>query len=87
MDDDQLATKLGALIRDLRESKGLSQEGLAHVCGLHRTYVGAIERGEKTMTITTAAKFARALGMSLSELFTSLESRTDGPPEAEGGLL
>ncbi|HET6385749.1 MAG TPA: helix-turn-helix transcriptional regulator [Armatimonadota bacterium] len=46
-------------MRRLRTNVALSQESLAAVCGLHRTYVGAIERGEKTMTIETAGKLAR----------------------------
>ena len=43
----QRLKEIGARIRTIREQKGLSQEHLAHLAGLHRTYVGAIERGER----------------------------------------
>ncbi len=64
---------MGRLVRALREEMKLSQEEFASRCGLHRTYVGAIERGEKTITIETAQKLAIAFGLSLSELFGRLE--------------
>lgn len=69
-----LAQQFGALIRRLRLDKGLSQEEFADLCGLHRTYIGSIERGEKTVTIDTAAKLAHALGFPLSQLFLRLEA-------------
>lgn len=71
-DDHRLARQVGARIRHLRREHGLSQEAFAERCDLHRTYIGAIERGEKTMTIATASKLASALGVSLSELFHGL---------------
>ena len=75
--DTQLIQQVGTLIRHLRHAAGLSQEGFAARCGLHRTYIGAIERGEKAITITTANKLAQALGMSLAQLFTQLETESD----------
>ena len=75
--DTQLIQQVGALIRHLRHAAGLSQERFAARCGLHRTYIGAIERGEKAITITTANKLAQALGMSLAQLFTQLETESD----------
>jgi len=68
-----LAKPVGALIRQLRREQGLSQEEFADLCGLHRTYVGAIERGEKTVTIETAYKIVSALNLSLSAFFLRLE--------------
>src|SRR6266511_5218452 len=75
--DTQLIQQVGALSRHLRHAAGLSQEGFAARCGLHRTYIGAIERGEKAITITTANKLAQALGMSLAQLFTQLETESN----------
>lgn len=72
-----LVESLGQVIRQLRKQKGLSQEEFAYRCGLHRTYVGAIERGEKAMTVVTATKFANALGVTLSQLFLELERTLD----------
>jgi len=54
----------------LRRSKGFSQEELADVCGLHRTYVGSVERGERNVTLSTLEVFAGALGVSVIDLLT-----------------
>ncbi len=67
--DKALTKKVGEEIRRLRRTVDLSQEGFADQCGLHRTYMGAIERGEKSMTIETAKKVVGALGLSLGEFF------------------
>lgn len=75
MNERQLTEQLGEVIRALRKAKGLSQEEFAHLCGIHRTYVGAVERGEKSMTVVTASKFADALDMALSQLFIEVEKR------------
>ncbi|MBX3278523.1 MAG: helix-turn-helix transcriptional regulator [Acidobacteria bacterium] len=68
------AKRVGNLIRRLRTDKGLSQETFADLCGLHRTYVGCIERGEKNITIETADKVAHALSLTLAQLFQELET-------------
>lgn len=52
----------------LRHSAGISQEMLALSCGINRTYMGEIERGEKTPSLLIIAKIARGLNMSKSEL-------------------
>jgi transcriptional regulator with XRE-family HTH domain len=54
----------------LRRAKGLSQEALADVCGLHRTYVGSVERGERNVTLSTLEVFAQALRVSVIDLLT-----------------
>lgn len=63
-----LAERFGKAVRRLRKAAGLSQEAMADLCGLHRTYIGSIERGEKTVTIATANKIADALGLRLWQL-------------------
>jgi len=60
--------KFGNKVRSLRESKKMSQEQLAELAGLHRTYVGGIERGERNPTLLNLLKIARALEVPLSEL-------------------
>lgn len=54
-------------IKKLRLAKGISQEGLADLAGLHRTYVGAVERGERNITLINANRIAEALGVKLSD--------------------
>ena len=55
-------------LRRARHAKGLSQEQLAERAGLHRTYVGAVERGERNVSIDNMEKLAIALGARLFEL-------------------
>lgn len=54
-------------IREFRAQHGYSQEELAHRSGLHRTYVGAVERGERNITLLNAQRIADALEVSLSD--------------------
>ena len=61
--------KLGKRVAGLRRKQGFSQEGFAHECGFHRSYMGAVERGEKNITIQQLTKIAKALKISVSELF------------------
>ena len=57
----------------------MSQGRLAELCGLHRNYIGAIERAERTPSIVTADKLARALGYSLSSFFSKVEHEGSSP--------
>jgi transcriptional regulator with XRE-family HTH domain len=66
----QLLKILSANIRRLRIEKGLSQEALAELAGLHRTYVGAVERAERNITLGTLAAFSHALGTTTPQLLT-----------------
>lgn len=59
----------GRRLSRLRLARGLSQEELAFRCGLHRTYVGAIERGEKSPTLNTVVALAAGLGVDITTLF------------------
>jgi transcriptional regulator with XRE-family HTH domain len=65
--------RVGERIRQLRKDKGLSQEQLAELSGLHTNYVGQAERGEKNLTIATLQKVVGGLGVSLEELFRYLD--------------
>lgn len=66
----ELTQILAANIRAYRRSKNISQEELADYCGLHRTYVGSVERGERNVTLSTLETLATALGVSAPELLT-----------------
>jgi transcriptional regulator with XRE-family HTH domain len=70
---DELQSVLGKRIRELRLKKGFSQESFADHCGLHRTYQGGIERGERNLTIQTVLTVAKGLGITMSELLVGIE--------------
>lgn len=57
-------------IRTFRKSRGISQEKLADLCELHRTYIGSIEREERNVTLSTLEVLAGALDISVAELLT-----------------
>jgi len=63
--------KLGKAIRSLRTNLGYSQEEFAGACGLHRTYFGAVERGERNISLQNIVKIATALETSGSMLLKS----------------
>jgi transcriptional regulator with XRE-family HTH domain len=68
--DDLIA--LGREIRRHRKALGLSQEALAERAGLHRNYVGLLERGERNPSATTVFGLARTLGVRVSELVSGV---------------
>ena len=65
----QIQAQFGERVRELRKEKGLSQESLALVCGLDRTYIGGVERGERNISLINIYKIAEALGVDAKELF------------------
>lgn len=62
----------GKRIAKLRKTQEISQEELAFRCSIHRTYIGALERGEKSPTLNTIEKLAKGLNASMVELFKDL---------------
>ena len=68
-----LRTALGRTIRRLREKDGFSQEGFADRVGVHRTYMGAVERGEVNISLKNIEKIARALDLSAGALLRKAE--------------
>lgn len=67
-----LIDTLAKNIRRLRREQGVSQEGLAERCGLHRTYVGSVERGERNVTLSSLELLAKALDVSAADLLTEV---------------
>lgn len=65
----------GAVVKSRRLGLALSQEELAHRSGLHRTYITDIERGARNITLKNVKKLSEALQISLSDLFSQVESR------------
>jgi transcriptional regulator with XRE-family HTH domain len=71
---DPLWMAFGAAVRRLRKEKGWpSQEGFADHVGVHRTYMGDIERGERNVSLTNIGRIAAGLGMSLAALMAEVE--------------
>lgn len=66
---------LAANVRRYRSRTGISQDNFAIECGVHRTYVGQVERCERNVTLATLELFAKAMGVSVPQLLTK-----DGVP-------
>lgn len=65
-----LRETLAENIKTFRKKRGLSQEELAGICGLHRTYIGSIERLERNVTLSTLEVLSETLGVTVPELLT-----------------
>ena len=63
-----IRNKFGENVRELRRARGLSQEELAFRAGIHRNYLGGIERGERNPALDNISAIAKALGVDLSDL-------------------
>lgn len=70
-----ISVKFGRRVRHYRTEAGLSQEKLAEYCGLHPTYIGQIERGEKNCTLESAERIAEGLKIPLESLISKLVPR------------
>lgn len=68
-EESRIKKKFGERLRELRKRKNLSQESLALSCGLDRTYIGGVERGERNISLINMYKIAAALGVSVREFF------------------
>lgn len=75
----KLNRQFGQILREIRESRGLSQEDLGFESGYHRTYISLIERGLKTPSLKTIFQVAQALGIKPSELIQRIETGSPGP--------
>ena len=69
MEKEPILLAFGQRVQELRKARNLSQEKLAELAGVHRTYIGMIERAEKNITLRNIAKIADALKIDIKELF------------------
>jgi transcriptional regulator with XRE-family HTH domain len=69
MDKEPILLAFGQRVQELRKERNLSQEQLADLAGLHRTYIGMIERAEKNITLRNIEKIALALKIDINSLF------------------
>jgi transcriptional regulator with XRE-family HTH domain len=65
---EDVLVRFGERLREVRQAAGVSQEKLAELAGLHRTYVSSVERGLRNISLLNIDKLARALKMPLAEL-------------------
>ena len=72
-----ILSSFGKVVRTYRHRLGISQEELAARCGLHRTYLGAIERGERNVSLINIERIANGLGVSLEELFIEVQEQNE----------
>ena len=68
MAEGALQKKVGRNIRSYRQRRGLSQEAFAEVLGVHRTYMGGLERGERNLTLRSLERIAEQMGVEVEEL-------------------
>ena len=62
--------RFGNRLRELRQQQSLSQEKLAFLCGLHRTYISDVEIGKRNISIENIERLSKALAVSLQEFFS-----------------
>jgi transcriptional regulator with XRE-family HTH domain len=66
--DEKILKLFGQKVRQIRLSKNVSQETLAEMANLHRTYISDVERGTRNISLSNAEKIAKALNVSLTDL-------------------
>lgn len=67
--DDNFLKWFGGRLKEIRHKKGLSQEQLAEIAGIDRTYVGGVERGERNPSVLNIKRLSDALGINIKDLF------------------
>jgi transcriptional regulator with XRE-family HTH domain len=70
---EDVLVRFGKRLREVRQAAGVSQEKLAELAGLHRTYVSSVERGLRNISLVNIDKLARALKVTLAELMPKTE--------------
>ena len=76
-----LQKELGRVIQRLRREQGYSQESFADAVGVHRTYMGSVERGEYNLSLSSMARIAQTLGVRIGDLLLAAESGLTLPPK------
>ena len=76
-DDKQFLQRLGDRVRERRLAMNLTQEALGEKCGLHRTFIGSVERGERNLALLSLRKIAKALRVTPHELLAEPGAGTE----------
>lgn len=74
---EEIIEKFGHAVREQRLIQNLSQEDLADLCSLHRTYISDIELGKRNVSISNIKRIATALGIAVSDLFLEAEKTNE----------
>ena len=69
---EEILLRFGGAVRKIRQNRRISQEQLADMCDLHRTYISDIELGKRNVSLENIEKLAHALDMSIAELFSEM---------------
>lgn len=72
--NESVLLKYGQVVRTIRQSKNISQEHLADLCGLHRTYISDVELGKRNVSLENIEKIAYALETNMSTIFIEVEN-------------
>jgi len=75
LDERRFLRQLGDRVREARQARKLTQSQLADACGLHRTFIGSVERGERNVSILNMRLIARALRVGFSDLVNHRDIR------------
>ncbi len=78
LDERRFLQAIGLRVRKRREAQNLTQAQLGQRCGLHRTFVGSVERGERNLAILNLRKIAQVLRVSLQDLLADKENAAAG---------
>ncbi len=73
--DSRIKAEFGNAMRKYRHAAGISQEALADLAGIHRTYVGDVERGERNLSLLNMVRLSSALGVRLSQVILEMERK------------
>ncbi len=75
MRKEPVLVEIGSRVQQLRLQKGISQEALAHIAGLHRTYLGMVERGERNVTVVNLLRITTALEVNPAVILEGLTAK------------
>lgn len=73
MNEDKVKKQFGNALRKVRQEKKLSQEALAEISSLHRTYISEVERGDRNISLVNIVKLCNSLNIETSDLFKIIE--------------
>lgn len=73
MEEKFIKVQLGQAVKKFRLSQNISQEKLAEIVDLHRTYISMVERGERNISLINIVRIAEGLGIKTSEIFLEME--------------